>query len=191
MPTSEELNDLARAVATSHDRQAFAVLFKHFAPRVKAYLVRAGSADAAADELAQETLVSVWRKAASFDPARAQLSTWIFTIARNLRTDRHRRHADGAGERETTLDEQHELIADGAASVEDQLCAARRERSVRAALAQMPEEQVQLLRLSFYEDRPHAQIARELNLPLGTVKSRIRRSVLHLRQLLGGIETSS
>ena len=127
----------ALAVATRRDRQAFAVLFKHFAPRIKGYLLRAGSAESAAEELAQETMVSVWRKAASFDPARAQLSTWIFTIARNLRVDRHRR--DGSvTEHETALDDEHEQIAGTAASVEDQLSAARRERCVRLALAQLP-----------------------------------------------------
>lgn len=187
MPTSDELNDLALAVATLRDRQAFAVLFKHFAPRIKGYLVRAGSPEAAAEELAQETMVSVWRKAASFDPSRAQLSTWVFTIARNLRVDRHRR--DGAAaEVETVLADEHEQIAAPGASAEEQLCTARRERCVRQALAQLPDDQALLLRLSFYDDRPHAQIATELNIPLGTVKSRMRRAVHQLRRLLGTIE---
>ena len=188
MPTSDELTDLALAVATSRDRHAFAVLFKHFAPRIKAYLLRAGSSPHLAEELAQETMVSVWRKAASFDPQRAQLSTWIFTIARNLRVDRHRREG-AAADNEVVLETEHEQIPGIAATAEEQLCAARRERSVRQALARLPGDQAMLLRLSFFEDRPHGQIASELNMPLGTVKSRMRRAVQQLRSLLDNIES--
>ncbi|HLL11319.1 MAG TPA: sigma-70 family RNA polymerase sigma factor [Rubrivivax sp.] len=188
MPTSDEMNDLALAVANSRDRQAFAVLFKHFAPRVKAYLLRAGSAPQVAEELAQETMVSVWRKAESFDPQRAQLSTWIFTIARNLRVDRHRREG-AAADNEVVLESEHEQIPGTGATAEEQLCAARRERSVRQALAQLPDDQAMLLRLSFFEDRPHGQIASELNMPLGTVKSRMRRAVQQLRRMLDTIES--
>ena len=188
MPTRDELNDLVRAVATHGDRQAFAVLFKHFAPRVKGYLLRAGSAEPAAEELTQETMVNVWRKAASFDPSRAQLSTWIFTIARNLRYDRHRREGASA-DHETVLGEEHEQILSGAATAEEALCAARRERSVRLALARLTADEAMLVRRSFYDDQPHAQIAAELRIPLGTVKSRMRRAIAHLRRLLDTLES--
>jgi RNA polymerase sigma-70 factor (ECF subfamily) len=188
MPTPDELNDLLLAVAEHSDRQAFAVLFKHFAPRIKSYLLRAGTPEAAAEELAQETMVNVWRRAVSFDPARAQLSTWIFTIARNLRVDRHRR--DGAAaDHETALAEEHEQIPSGAATAEELLNTARRERSVRLALARLPADEATLVRLSFYDDQPHAQIASELQIPLGTVKSRMRRAIAHLRRLLDTIES--
>ena len=188
MPTREELNDLLLAVAARSDRQAFAVLFKHFAPRVKSYLLRAGSAEAAAEELTQEAMVNVWRKAGSFDPARSQPSTWIFTIARNLRVDRHR-HDGAAADHETALGEEHEKIASSAATAEEQLCATRRERSVRLALARLPADEATLVRLSFYDDQPHARIASELRIPLGTVKSRMRRAIAHLRRLLDTIES--
>lgn len=183
MPTSEELNALAQAIAAHGDRQAFAVLFKHFAPRVKAFLVRSGCAPELAEEMTQEAMVNVWRKAAAFDPARAALSTWIFTIARNLRVDHHRRQGAVTveGDEADALDEH---VADGAAPPDEQLDALRRERGVRAALARLPPEQAQVLRLSFYDGQPHARIADELRLPLGTVKSRIRLAVGHLRRLL-------
>ena len=191
MPTSEELNDWAKAVAATRDRQAFAALFKHFAPRVKAHLARAGCTPQAAEELAQETMISVWSKAISFDPQRAGLSTWIFTIARNLRIDRHRRDAGVPGSGGGWDDEDYlEQIADPAASPEEQLCTGRRESGVRQALATLSSEQTLLLRLSFYDEHPHSQIARELNIPLGTVKSRIRLAVHQLRRLLGDIEKS-
>jgi len=193
MPTGDELIELARAVALTGDRSAFAVLFKHFAPRVKAYLMRNGAVAELAEELAQEAMVSVWRKAASFDPERAQLSTWIFTIARNLWVDQLRRRHDkpAAGVAETAIDDDTdspEQVAHDAAAPDEQLGTARREAAVRQALRQLAPEQLQILWLSFYDEQSHARIALELKVPLGTVKSRIRLAVSHLRRLLQGIE---
>ena len=190
MPTGDDWVELVRAVAVAGDRTAFAVLFKHFAPRVKAHLMRAGMAPELAEELAQETMVNVWRKAASFDAARAQLSTWIFTIARNLRIDQLRRQRDAHAAHETNEGADSDLLAQlahDAARPDEQLDAARREGAVREALRQLAPEQVQILRLAFYDEQSHARIASELNVPLGTVKSRIRLAVGHLRRLLQGI----
>jgi RNA polymerase sigma-70 factor (ECF subfamily) len=187
MPTSEELNELVRAVATDGDRQAFAVLFKHFAPRVVSYLVRGGTPVATAEELAQEAMVALWRKAASFDPARAGVSTWVFTIARNLRIDRHRRGgeaADAGDQVEADLD----AHPDAAASPDEELDARQQERRIHAALRQLSPEQARVLHLSYFAEAPHAEIARELCLPLGTVKSRIRLAMINLRRLVDAIE---
>ena len=126
-------------------------------------------------------MVSVWRKAASFDAERAQASTWIYAIARNLRIDRQRR---GGVLPPFDDDEALDSIADHAAAPDERLAAARRERDVRAALAQLTPEQALIVRLSFFDNQPHARIASELQLPLGTVKSRIRLAVHHLRRLL-------
>lgn len=186
MPTSEELSDMLLAVAREGDRQAFAVLFRHFAPRVKAYLMRGGSAEGLAEELAQETMVSVWRKAAMFDPRQAGVSTWIFTIARNLRVDHFRRQGGALfvdGE-----DDDGAEVPDTALALDDQLRAGRREKGVREAIARLPAEQAQVLHLSFYEEQPHARIAHDLGIPLGTVKSRVRLAVNHLRRLLDALE---
>ncbi len=185
MPTSEELNGWAQAVAQSGDRQAFAALFKHFAPRVKSYLMRLGTSEGLAEELAQEAMVNVWRKAQSFDAGRASASTWIFTIARNLRVDHFRRQ----GNRMAEASDDEEIDQPDPLPQPDVLLLVRqRESGVREAMAQLSAEQAQVLRLSFYEDQPHAQIARELGIPLGTVKSRVRLAVHHLRRLLGGLE---
>jgi RNA polymerase sigma-70 factor (ECF subfamily) len=193
MPSRDELTELIRAVADARDRSAFAVLFKHFAPRVKAYLMRAGTAGELAEELAQETMVTVWRKAAAFDPARAQVSTWVFTIARNLRVDALRRQhgarADGSGGAESNPDADPLANAvHDAPSPDERLASARREAAVRQALRHLAPEQLQILWLSFYDDQSHARIASELKLPLGTVKSRIRLATSHLRRLMQGIE---
>jgi len=185
MPTSEELNRLAQAVAQSADRQAFAALFKHFAPRVKTYLVRLGTTDGLAEELTQEAMVSVWRKAATFDAERASVSTWIFTIARNLRVDHFRR----MGNRTIEADEQDgDDLPDTQPQPDDLLLTHQREAGLRQAMERLPAEQLRVLRLSFYEEQPHAQIAQTLGIPLGTVKSRVRLAVLHLRRLLDGLE---
>ena len=186
MPTSEELIDLMHAVATQRDRPAFALLFKHFAPRLKTYLMRGGSSDSEAEDFAQEAMISVWRKAESFDPARAQVSTWIFTIARNLRIDRSRRTAAA---QEDFDDDVLDAIPDTAAAPDDRLDAMRREGDVRDALAQLTPEQALIVRLSFFDDQPHPRSAHELQIPLGTVKSRIRLAVTHLRRLLGPLES--
>ena len=185
MPTSEELNSLAEAVARNADRQAFAALFKHFAPRVKSYLMRLGTSEGLAEELAQEAMVSVWRKAQSFDAGRANVSTWIFTIARNLRVDHFRR----IGNRTAEVDDiDGDDTPDTLPQPDELLLTRQREAGVREAIAQLPAEQAQVLRLSFYEEQPHSQIAQALGLPLGTVKSRVRLAVRHLRRLLDGLE---
>ena len=91
LPSAEELIGLIDAVARKQDRNAFARLFGYFAPRVKSFLMRSGLEDAAAEEVAQEVMIAVWRKASYFDPGKAGASTWVFTIARNQRIDRLRR----------------------------------------------------------------------------------------------------
>jgi RNA polymerase sigma-70 factor (ECF subfamily) len=172
----EDASGLILAIAERGDRAAFAALFNAFAPKVKSYLLRLGAPAAAAEELAQETLLAVWRKAAQFDPLRAGASTWIFTIARNLRIDALRR------ERPLPAHELDEPDIEPPA--EPQVLAAERDRRVRAALAARSREQAQVVELSFFSEEPHTAIAERLGLPLGTVKSRLRLAMTRLRALL-------
>lgn len=187
MPNQEELNEWMRAVAAQSDRPAFAALFRHYAPRIKGYLARSGCTDELAEELTQETMVALWRRAASFEPLRARLSTWIFTIARNLRIDNYRRNgpAPAAGAEYWDADQQP---ADMDLTPEELALATQREDNVRGALAALPPDQVQVLMLSYFEEQPHARIAATLGIPLGTVKSRIRLAVAQLRRRLEGLE---
>jgi RNA polymerase sigma factor (sigma-70 family) len=179
--SAEDWTEALRRVAESQDRDAFGRLFAHFAPRVKSFLIRTGSTDELAEELAQEALVTVWRKATLFDPARAAVSTWIFTIARNLRVDAaRRRRLDTAGDECFDFD----VLESDQAGAGEGLDATRMARRVRDAINRLPPEQAQVLRLSFYDDEPHAHIAAELGIPLGTVKSRVRLAMAHLRRLL-------
>lgn len=172
---------LLLAVAEHRDRDAFAALFEHFAPRLKGYLIRLGAQPMQAEEMAQEAMVSVWRKAEQFDPARASAATWIFRIARNLRLDAGRREQIMAGFEPDLSD-----APDAPETPEGATVARERDDRVRAAMANLSPEQVQVLRLSFFQDRPHSEIADELNLPLGTVKSRIRLALQRLRAALEG-----
>lgn len=184
MPSGRELREpaeLVRAIAERGDKEAFAALFEFYAPRVKGFLVRSGATPEIADELAQETLLAVWRKAALFDVGRAGVSTWIFTIARNLRIDHGRRGQNVSAE---TIYEV--LAADDPVRPDDTLETADREEQVRGALAALPTEQLAVVRLSFFEDKAHAEIARILKLPLGTVKSRLRLAMTKLRERLEG-----
>jgi RNA polymerase sigma-70 factor (ECF subfamily) len=174
--------DLIEAVAKSQDRAAFSTLFEHFAPRVKTFMRRSGVSEASADELAQETLLAVWRKAALFDPTSAGASSWIFTIARNLRIDALRRELRGSAHETSDIDAEFQV--DESPQPDSSLASAQSETRVRAALAELSEE-LRVVELSFYDEKAHGEIAQILQIPLGTVKSRLRLAMNHLRNLLG------
>jgi RNA polymerase sigma-70 factor (ECF subfamily) len=176
MPQAQELNALLGRVAAMRDRAAFAALFAHFAPRVKAYLLRLGAPPALAEDLAQEALLSLWRKAHLFDPAKASAATWLFTIARNLRIDAIRR------ERRPELDPE-DFLPEAAPGADDGLALADDEARLRAALKELPADQIQVVELSFFADKPHSEIAAQLD--IGTVKSRLRLAMARLRRRMG------
>ncbi len=184
-PDRERFADLMNAVAARQDRDAFAALFAFYAPRVKAYMLRLGAGATLAEELAQEVMITVWRKAGLFDRRQASVSTWIFRIARNRRIDAARRakHAD--------FDDQDPMFQpEPEMSPDEAVTAAEREEHVRAALSELPPEQVELLKQAFYEGLSHREIAEKTGVPLGTVKSRIRLAFGKLRIRLAGEEGS-
>lgn len=167
---------MLQAVGQEQDKEAFIGLFEHFAPRVKSYLMRGGLAPETADELAQETMLSVWDKADSYNPDKAGAGTWIFTIARNKKIDFMRRreqiHVD--------LDDLA-LPDETAAGPPDQTMRGQEMQLLAEAIGKLPEEQAGLLYKSFFEDKTHAEIAEETGIPLGTIKSRIRLALDKLR----------
>jgi len=170
---------LLEAVGRRRDKAAFAALFQYYAPRVKAFLRRMAADDALAEEIAQDVMVTVWRKAEQFDARQASASTWIFRIARNRRIDAARRAA------RPDLDGNDEAFQPSApAAPDDALEAAETEGRVREALKNLPPEQIRLVTLAYYEGLSHTEIAECTNLPLGTVKSRIRLAFNKLRGLL-------
>lgn len=180
-----EWGQLICAIASRQDRKAFAVLFDFFAPRIKGFMLRSGASEGRAEELAQETMLAVWRKAALYDPAGAGAAAWIFTIARNLRIDAHRHEHRGGLE---TSDVDLEFQIDESPQPDSHVAAAQSEERVRSALAKLPADQMRVVELSFFEERAHAEIAWMLAIPLGTVKSRLRLAMNRLRFLLDELQ---
>ena len=169
---------LIEAVALRRDREAFAKLFSHYAPRLKAWLIKSGAPPAAAEDFAQDAMLTVWRKADLFDARKARAATWIFTIARNRRLDMLRRDARPLPTPEIDLAETEVQQPD------DILSASQDAERIRDALSRLKPDQVEVLRLAFFLDSPHSEIARRLDLPLGTVNSRIRNAMIKLRLIL-------
>jgi RNA polymerase sigma-70 factor (ECF subfamily) len=182
-PDAAALSRLLVAVGSTKDKTAFAELFRHFAPRLKGYLLRLGGDAAAAEEAMQEAMVLVWRKAEQFDPAKANASTWIFTIARNVRIDSFRR------ERRPEFDpDDPALVPDPEEQPDASLARGQSAVMVREALTRLSEAERAVLHLSFFEDLSHSMIATKLGVPLGTVKSRLRLAFGKLRGELSELE---
>jgi len=181
VPPSE--NNLLKRVGLTQDRDAFASLFAIFAPRVKAYMMKVGSDPASSEEITQETFIRVWRKAGQFDPKKASAVTWIFTIARNLRIDRLRK------ENRPTFDPDDPIFFPETSqtpleNIEQSDIVER----VKASIGSLPEDQREVVQLSFIEGLSHQEIANAIGLPLGTVKSRLRLSFVKLRHALGDLQ---
>lgn len=176
---------LIEAVALRRDREAFAQLFSYFAPRLKAWLIKSGATPGAAEDFAQDAMLTVWRKADLFDARKARAATWIFTIARNRRLDMLRRDARPLPTPEI------ELAGEAVPRPDDLLSTSEDAARVRDALARLNPDQVEVLHLAFFMDNPHSEIARRLDLPLGTVKSRIRNAMIKLRLILEPSEEAS
>jgi RNA polymerase sigma-70 factor (ECF subfamily) len=173
------LSDSIVRIARTRDEVSFEVLFRYFAPRLKSYFLRQGSDHSLAEEITQEALVSVWRNAAQFDPSKASASTWIFTIARNLSIDQFRRT------RRPTFDPTDPaFIPDGDQSPDYQLERAEADHRLREVMHTLSANEKSVLMLSFYEDCSHGDIAKKLDLPIGTVKSRIRLAFAKVRAAL-------
>ena len=179
--TSPEPNmsELLAKIGQTRNVELFELLFRHFAPRVKAYMARTGS-PGVAEELMQETMVAVWNKAAMYDPSRGAASTWIFSIARNLRIDAYRR------EKHPEFDPEDPMLQPEAEPAADRrLEGEQSAKLIRDALTTLPPDQAEVLRLAFFEDNSQSTIAAALDLPLGTVKSRMRLAFAKLRGVLG------
>jgi RNA polymerase sigma-70 factor (ECF subfamily) len=179
-PTPAYCAELVHRIAVHRDREAFAELFDLFAGRLKAFYLRHGTSEADAEELVQETLTAVWRRAGQFDPSKAGFTTWLFTIARNRSIDRIRR------ERRPALDPEEPMLQPEPETAPDTAYEQGQEAGrLKAAIGNLPPEQSELIRLAYYEELAHSAIAARLDMPVGTVKSRIRLAMQKLRQTFG------
>lgn len=175
-----EFEKLMFAISVQKDIHAYEIIFRHFAPRVRSYMSKLAADSQLAEELMQETMIAVWNKADRYDRSKGSLSTWIFTIARNLRIDAVRK------EKRPEFDPDDPVfVPDAEPSADNVLVAQQTAEHLKAALAGLPREQAKLLEMSFFEDATHSVIAQKLNIPLGTVKSRMRLAFAKLRLVLG------
>ena len=164
-------------VRDDQDKKAFGDLFRHFAPRIKGFLMKSGSSDTLAEEVAQDVMATGWQKAGLFDPARASVATWIFTIARNRKIDILRKQR---------RPEPEDLPWGPSAEPDQEDTIALQQDTVRlrAAIAELPEKQRDLVKQAYFGELSHSEIATETGLPLGTIKSRIRLALERLRHEL-------
>ncbi|WP_156945988.1 sigma-70 family RNA polymerase sigma factor [Roseicyclus elongatus] len=165
------------AIAKDEDKVAFADVFRHFAPRVKGFLIKSGADDSLAEECMQDVMATLWQKAHMYDPARASVATWIFTIARNRKIDLIRKYARPEPEDLPWGPEAEPDQADVMALQQD---SAR----LADAIRQLPEKQRRLIERAYFGDLTHSEIAAETGLPLGTIKSRIRLALERLRHAM-------
>lgn len=183
LPEYSEPTSWLLDVRDHRDRQAFAKLFNHFAPRLKAMLMRGGLRDGRAEDVVQEVMLSVWHKAHQFDPHRADASGWIYRIARNRHIDLIRRGP--------AIAEDLPEIADENEPDAFQILALEQEQTaLRAALRRLAPEQSRLLQKAYFEDMPHTEISAVTGLPLGTIKSRIRLGLARIRRELSDLRSS-
>jgi RNA polymerase sigma-70 factor (ECF subfamily) len=169
--------DHVARIRDSQDQAAFAEVFAHFAPRVKAFLMKSGADHALAKECAQDVMATLWRKAHLFDPTRASVATWIFTIARNRRIDVLRKQRRPEPE-DLTWGPEHEP------DQEDVLTLQQESEHLAQAIAELPEAQRELIQQAYFGDLSHSEIAEKTGLPLGTIKSRIRLALDRLRHAM-------
>lgn len=176
----DDFSRCVKAVGTRQDVEAFEALFRFFGPRIRAFMIKRGSDRQSAEELMQETMMTIWKRADQFDPIRGNVSSWIFTIARNAHIDAYRKTGRPQFDpHDPAFVPDEDLPADQKIEADDDAL------RLRKAMAKLPAEQIELLELSFFEDISHSSIAEKLNLPLGTVKSRIRLAFSRLRDALG------
>ena len=174
---------LLTRVGQQQDKKAFICLFEHFAPRIKSYLIKGGLSPDISDDLAQETMIAIWNKAADYDPKKAAASTWIFTIARNKRIDALRKNTRQPEFQNNNLIND---IATDTDDIEKNIEHSDKVALISKAIKQLPKKQAEIIHYSFFEDKAHSQIAKEINLPLGTVKSRLRLAIKKLHSILDG-----
>lgn len=175
--TRTEWVDHIRRIRDARDQAAFAELFQHFAPRIKAFLIKSGSDAAMAEECAQEVMATLWHKVHLFDPTRATVATWVFTIARNKRIDVLRKQRRPEPE-ELGWGPQAEPEQDDVIALQQETA------QLRTALSALPEAQRELIEKAYYGDLSHREIASQTGLPLGTIKSRIRLALDRLRHAM-------
>jgi RNA polymerase sigma-70 factor (ECF subfamily) len=168
------------AVRDNRDRKAFSVLFDHFAPRLKGFIMRSGTGSAQAEEIVQEVMLTVWRRADQFDPHRAQVSAWIYQIARN-------RHIDVIRKERRPVPEELGHGPDSEPDASQMLAVEQETERLKQALSRLGPDQREIVERAYLGEMSHQEISAQTGLALGTVKSRIRLGLERLRHELKGL----
>lgn len=177
--TENDLGNYLKDIGESQDRSAFSNIFKYFAPRLKSFFVKLGCAETQAEEIIQEVMIAVWTKSSTYDRAKSSVSTWIYTIAKNKRIDKIRKE-----KRHNTVESDDSLEIPVASKQEEQILSTEVTKKIHHSLQFLPKEQAELLKLSYFYEKTHSDIAKDLSLPLGTVKSRIRLALSKMKNLV-------
>lgn len=179
-PTLSDQTVWMLAVRDQRDKAAFGRLFDHYAPRLKGMLVRSGASPAQAEDVVQDVMLTLWRKAHLFDPERAQVSAWVYRIARNRNVDLARKSARAVPE-ELAPEQADDTDTAQAIALEQEAA------QLRAALSRLKPDQKAMIEKAYLGELTHSEITEETGLPLGTVKSRIRLGLEKLRHELKGL----
>jgi RNA polymerase sigma-70 factor, ECF subfamily len=168
------------------DRQSFDFFYERYAQIIFNLCVRILKDEAEAQDVLQEIFLQIWREAARFDPSRASVKTWLFTIARSRSLDRYRSRKTVTSRLEDNAEDQIQQIA----GKEDLQGTSIMQQYVLNALSELSAEQRLVLELSYYEGLTQEEIAGRLKEPLGTIKSRIRAALMKLRSLFSGEQSN-
>ena len=159
--------DLVKKIAEERNEIAFSEIFDFIAPKINAYYIKNNLSIEQAEELTQEVLSTIWLKAEQFDPEKSKFITWSFTIARNKKIDFYRKNKKNINE-----DDIRDFLYENNKSDDFEI-----ESTIKKITQELDENQKKLIKMSFFEQKSHKNIASELEIPLGTVKSRIRASL--------------
>jgi len=163
-------------IAESQDIGSFKKIFEYFSPRLKSFLMKSGAEESIAEEIIQETMTIIWTKADYYDPKVASPSTWIYTIARNKKIDILRKS------RKAILEDIETAVLPAVEpKTEENIEHDQKFDLIAQQLDSLPKDQLDLLKMNFFEEKSHGEISELTGIPLGTVKSRIRLALEKIR----------
>ena len=172
---NEKIKILVKKISEDRDEKAFSQIFDFIAPKINAYFVKNNLKIEQAEELTQDVLSTVWTKAYLFNPKKSKFITWSFTIARNKKIDFYRKN------KKNTLNERdiRDFLYENNTSNDYEI-----ESTINKIKEELDKNQQKLIKMSFFEQKSHKKIAEELEIPLGTVKSRIRATLSKMQKFL-------
>ena len=172
---NEKIIILVKKISEEKDEKAFSQIFDFIAPKINAYFIKNNLKNEYSEELTQDVLSTIWTKAHLFNPEKSKFITWSFTIARNKKIDFYRKTEKNIPNDEDVRDFLYKNNSSNDYEIESTINKIREE---------LDENQQKLIKMSFFDQKSHKKIAEELEIPLGTVKSRIRATLNKMQKYL-------